>query len=78
MVSLNAARINNLLARYLLPGKVIVDVTPRRLTRFHIAPNEEMLVNDQPIKADKQGLLTIPRIQLELGKTISLELRRNQ
>ncbi len=63
---------------YFLPTKVFVDLTPRRLTRFHIAPNEEMFVNDKLIKADKDGLLTIPRIQLELGKTVLLELRRSQ
>jgi hypothetical protein len=61
---------------YFLPGKVSVDVTPRRLTRFFIAPNEIVLVNDSPIKADKDGLLTIPKVQLVLGKTVLLEIRR--
>ena len=63
---------------YFLPGKVFIDLTPRRLTRFYISPNEVILVNDIPIKADQNGLLTIPKIQLEQGKTVSLELRRNQ
>jgi hypothetical protein len=63
---------------YFLPGKLLVDVTPRRLVLFYIAPNEVVLVNDLPIKADQDGLLTIPKVQLEQGTTFLLELRRNE
>jgi hypothetical protein len=56
----------------------LVDVTPRRLVLFYIAPNEVVLVNGLPIKADQDGLLTIPKVQLEQGTTVLLELRRNK
>lgn len=62
---------------YFLPDKVFVDITPRRLTRFQIASNETVLVNGQPVSADKDGLLTIHDVQLELGKTVQLEVRRS-
>jgi hypothetical protein len=59
-----------------LPGKIEVDVTPRRLTRFQIAPVETLLVNGRMMQADKNGLLTIPKVQLEPGNSVLLEISR--
>ncbi len=58
-----------------LPSSCTVDVTPRRLTRFHIAPNQTLLVNDRPLQADAAGLLTIPDIHLEAGGVVDLRVR---
>jgi len=59
-----------------LPEPLTVDVTPRRLRHFRIAPNETLLVNGTPLKADGNGLLTIPCIQLEPGKPQQLQVGR--
>jgi hypothetical protein len=59
-----------------LPASCTVDVTPRRLARFCIAPNETLLVNGRPLQADARGLLTIPGITLEAGESVSLRVRR--
>jgi hypothetical protein len=60
-----------------LQPNLTVDVTPRRLTRFHITPNETLLVNDLPCQADEDGLLTIKGVQLEPGKIVSLKVQRS-
>ncbi len=59
-----------------LPPSCTVDVTPRRLTRFRIVPNETLLVNGAPVQADCSGLLTIPGITLEAGGSFDLMVRR--
>ncbi len=55
-----------------LTAPLTVDVTPRRLTSFQIAPNETLLVNGQPLQADANGLLTIPDLQLDIGASVPL------
>jgi hypothetical protein len=59
-----------------LSPELEVDVTPRRLTRFLIAPGETLIVNGKKIKADEHGLLTIPKVKLEQGETVLLEINR--
>jgi len=59
-----------------LPPELEVDVTPRRLEQFAIAPHEKVLVNGTVIKADKYGLLTIPEVKLERGGAVILEIHR--
>jgi hypothetical protein len=59
-----------------LPAKLEVDVTPRRLTRFQIAPGETLIVNGKKTKADENGLLTMRKVRLKSGETVSLELKR--
>lgn len=59
-----------------LTRPLTVDVTPRRLTRFRIAPNETLLVNGQPRQADANGLLTIRGIRLDVGMPKLLRVTR--
>ncbi len=59
-----------------LPAKLEVDVTPRRLTRFQIAPGETLIVNGKKTKADENGLLTMRKVRLKSGETVSLEIKR--
>ncbi|MEA2068081.1 MAG: alpha/beta hydrolase-fold protein, partial [Verrucomicrobiota bacterium] len=59
-----------------LTRPLTVDVTPRRLTCFQIAPNETLRVNGQPRQADANGLLTLRGIQLEVGKPLLLRVSR--
>ena len=59
-----------------LPSELEVDVTPRRLTRFQIAPDETLLVNGTRMKADKNGLLTIRKVRLEPEEIVSLQIKR--
>ena len=61
-----------------LPAKLEVEVTPRRLTRFQIAPGETLIVNGKKTKADENGLLTIRKVRLNSGETVSLEMKRIQ
>lgn len=58
-----------------LPSSCRVDVSPRRLTRFRIAPNETLLVSGSLLQADAKGLLTIPSIHLKAEGFVDLQVR---
>ncbi|MEI8206466.1 MAG: hypothetical protein WCG03_06270, partial [Kiritimatiellales bacterium] len=59
-----------------LPESLTVDVTPQRLTRFHIASNERLQVNGIERQADANGLLTISNVQLTKATPILLQMDR--
>ena len=59
-----------------LPTLLTVDVTPRKLTNFLIAPNETVLVNGNPVQADSNGRVTAPGIQITKGTPALLQIQR--
>ena len=61
-----------------LPASVTVDVTPRKLTKFQIAPNETLLVNGTPMQADANGRLTVTHVQISKGTPVFLHIQRSQ
>lgn len=60
-----------------LPDSVTVDVTPRKLTKFQIAPHETLLVNGTPIQADANGRLTVTQVQISKGTSHFLQIQRS-
>ena len=59
-----------------LPSSLTVDVTPRKLTQFQIAPNETLLANGSPVQADSNGRLTISGVQITKGSPLLLQIQR--
>jgi len=60
-----------------LPDSVTVDVTPRKLSKFQIAPHETLLVNGTPIQADAKGRLTLAHVQIYKGTSHFLQIKRS-
>jgi hypothetical protein len=54
-----------------------VDVTPRKLSKFKIAPHETLLVNGTPTQADVKGRLTVPQVQINNGSSHFLQIQRS-
>lgn len=61
-----------------LPASVTVDVTPRKLTQFQIAPNETLLVNGNPVQANANGRLTASGVKITKGTPILLQIQRSR
>ncbi len=59
-----------------LPASLTVDVTPRKLTQFQIAPNETLLVNGNPAQANSNGRLTVSGVQITKGTPVLLQIQR--
>jgi predicted esterase len=59
-----------------LPASVTVDVTPRKLSKFKIAPHETLLVNGTPTQADAKGRLTVPQVQINKESSHFLQIQR--
>jgi hypothetical protein len=59
-----------------LPASVTVDVTPRRLSKLQISPNETFLVNGNPVQADTNGRLTATGLQITKKTPMLLQIQR--
>jgi hypothetical protein len=59
-----------------LPASVTVDVTPRKLTQFQIAPNETLLVNGNSVQANAYGRLTTSGVEITKGTPMLLQVQR--
>ncbi len=59
-----------------LSEPLTVDVTPRQLTRFRIAPNETLLANGRPCRADADGLATLSGVRLNPGESVRVRIER--
>jgi hypothetical protein len=59
------------------PSVMTVDVTPRKLSLFQIAPDEILRVNGSPVQADSNGRLTITGLVITNGIPLQLQVERS-